>query len=151
MIKYEVASFKKNLDSLKDLFKICYEEIENDSELLPFNPDYEAYATLEDVGLLYTILVKEEDKIIGYYISVVTASLHSKEALYAHNDSLYILKKYRKGGVAYNLFKYAERCFEDLGVKAYSLHTKTKQPFDTLCERLGMTCIERHYIKYLGE
>jgi len=151
MVKYQIESFTECLEELQDLFEIHYQEIGNDPKNIRLNPDYDTYFHLEDIGQLHLVTVRDDDKIVGYYLSVINPLLHFKHILNAYNDAIFICKDYRKGSIAYKMIRFAIEDLEGLGVNQITLHTKIKQPFDKLCEKLGMTCIERHYTKTLGE
>ena len=123
----------------------------HDIEHLPFSPNYEAYATLYNQGLIRLVTVREDNKMIGYFMVVLHVMPHSKDVLTASTDSLFLLKEYRKGDTAYKMFSFMEDYLKSISVKQLSVHTKIKQPFDSLCESLDMEYIERHYMKYLGD
>lgn len=149
MISYQTESFSKCLEQLKDLFLDHYNEIGNEPDKVELNPDYDLYQKLEGLNLIHLVTVREDDSIIGYYLSVLSPLLHFKQILNAYNDAIYIKKEYRKGSIGYKLIKYAFKDLKSIGVNMVTLHTKVKQPFDKLCLRLGMTLVERNYIKYL--
>ena len=151
MITYQVESFTKCLSELKGLFDEHYQEIGNDPNSVELNPDYDAYSLLEENNSLHLVTVRSEGLLVGYYLSVISPMLHFKHIINAYNDAIFVKKEYRKGTVGYKLIKKSLKLLEDMGVNCVTLHTKTKQPFDKLCEKLGMTCVERNYVKYLGD
>ena len=151
MITYQTEGFKDCLPELKDLFEDHYQEIGNDPENIKLNPDYDTYFELERLGKVHLVTVRYNNKIVGYNLSLLAPLLHFKHILNAHNDAIYVDKEYRKGTVGYRLIKFTMVSLKNLGVDCITIHTKTKQPFDRLCEKLGMTLVERNYIKYLGD
>lgn len=150
MYTIQTESFTECLPELQDLFEIHYQEIGDDPENIRLNPDYEVYFTLEDNGMLHLATVREDNTIVGYYLSVITPLLHFKHITNAHNDAIFIRKEHRKGSLGLRLLKFVAKELTKLGVHRMTVHTKTKQPFDKLCIAAGMECFERHYCKRLG-
>ena len=151
MITYQVEKWSDIVMELSEIFDANWEETGHYQDKLNLNPDYDKYAILDENGLLHVVTTRDGEKLVGYFISLVTTHLHYKDTLHAMNDMLYLIKDYRKGRIAINMFKYAEKDLQERGVKVLTLSMKTMQPFDSLCESLGYSNIERVYGKYIGE
>ena len=149
MISYQTESFSKCLEEMKSLFIEHYNEIGNKPDKIKLDPDYDIYQKLEELNLIHLVTVRKDGNIVGYYLSVLSPLLHFKQILNAHNDAIYVQKEHRKGSIGYRLIKYAFEDLKTIGVNMVTIHTKVKQPFDKLCLKLGMTLVERNYIKYL--
>ncbi len=147
MIKYQVESIEDCVKEIIDLFELHYDEIGDNPEGVKLAVDYDAFCYLEDEGRLHIVTARVDEELVGYYISVLCNMLHFKGRVNAFNDAIYIKKEFRKGSLAVRMIKFAERELRALGVDRMTIHMKTKQPFDKLCEHLGMTCTERHYVK----
>lgn len=151
MITYQVESFKDNLEELKLLFHDHYNEIGHNVDRVELNPDYEQFLIMEELNMLHLVTVRDDSQIIGYYLSVISPLLHFKHIKNAYNDAIYLVPKYRKGIIAYRMLQFAEKELIKVGVKRITIHMKVDYPFDSLCEKLGMTYIERHYMKEIGD
>lgn len=150
MISIKEESFKDCVEELKPLFEEHYKEVALYQDKVSLNPDYDKYFLLEDSGNLHTVIVREEDKIVGYYISIVTGHIHYMDTLYACNDIVYIDHKYRHSGVAKEMVEFAEKKLKDLGVSVMTVHMKTYLPFESLASSVGFDKVEYLYSKYIG-
>lgn len=151
MITYQVERLEDCLEELKPILKAHWEEVALNKDKIKLNPDYERYLALDKAGALHTVIARDNDKLIGYYISFISYHIHYADNIYAMNDVIYIDPSYRKGTVAYRLLKFAEMKLKELGVDVMMLHMKTEHPFDRLCEGVGMKKVESIYSKYIGD
>lgn len=127
-----------------------YKEVAMYQDKIPLNPDYGKYYALEEVGILHIITVRDKEKLIGYFLSVITPNLHYSKNLFAVNDILYLDEDYRHLGVGQKMFNFAEAELSKKGVSVISIHMKTSLPFDSLCKGMGYDYAERNYTKYIG-
>ena len=137
MITYQEEKYFDIKEEIKPLLKLQWEEIGIfDKEQVSLNPNWDWYQILADKKNLHIITVRDEQKLIGYYISIITPHIHYKNTLIAENDILYLYKDYRKGLTGYKLIKFA---IEQLKVKVQViiLSMKAKQSFFPLANRLG--------------
>ena len=149
MITYQQESLvvvKKDILSLLDKH---WEEIALNKDLIKLSPDWDAYASLEDAGILKIFTARSDEKLIGYFVVLVKSHIHYKEHLFGFNDILYLDEEYRKGLTGAKLMKFAERCLKEDGVSVVIVNTKLHKPFDPLLKWLGYTHIENIYSKVL--
>ena len=151
MITYETSALGPILEELKPILHLHYEEVAENKDKISLNPDYDKYLAMDAAGILHTVLARDGEKIIGYFICFVTPHIHYKDHLFASNDILFIHPDYRKGRAGIGLFKFAEQDLKAKGVSVLIIHMKVKHPFDPLCIKLGYTNIERLYSKYIGD
>lgn len=151
MITYNIEKLDDFLEEIKPMLFAHWEEIALNKDKIKLNPDYERYYVMEQLGLLRSVIVRDEGKVIGYYISMLAPHLHYKDCYTALNDILYLAPEYRKSDVAYKMFKFAEADLKELGVDLMFLHMKIEFPFVELCEAVGMKKVEYSYSKYIGE
>ena len=118
---------------------------------IALNPDYDKYLDMDNMGLIHTVTVRDDNKLVGYYISFIMPNMHYKDHTYALNDVLFLEESYRKTGTAVGLFTFTEECLKDMGVSVMAIHMKTALPFDSLCEYLNYDYAERLYMKFIGE
>jgi|TARA_R110000868_G_scaffold408968_1_gene693537 GNAT superfamily N-acetyltransferase len=135
----------------QELLKSHWEEIALNKGKIALNPDWDVYQTLEDSGKLKIFTVRDDDKLIGYFVVLVGTGLHYKDHVFAVNDVLYLDQDCRKGRTGLKLIKFSEQCLKDDGVSVLSVNTKVHRPFDSLMEYLGFNLVERVYSKYIGD
>lgn len=151
MITYQVESFTDCIEEMSKLFDEHCDEVSSDPENIRPNIDYDAYFRLEDIGSLHLITVRKDEELVGYNLYLISPLLHYKHIIHATNDAIFIKKEHRKGTVGFRLIKFAINTLKERGIYSMMIHTKTKVPFDRLCERLGMTFAEKTYTLVLGD
>ncbi len=149
MISYQVELYSSVIDEMKELYEAHWEEVANDKETIKLNPDYTTYFTLEKAGVLHVVSVRDDDKLVGYHMSLIHPHMHYKESLTAFTDIFFIQKDYRKGRVGINLFKFMENSLRAKGVQKIYMGTKLKLDIGPVLDKLGYTAVERIYTKLL--
>lgn len=139
------------IEELKPLLLEHWEEIAMYKDKIAFKPDYESYIAMEKVGAVQAVTVRDDYKLIGYYISFIYIHPHYKDNKMAQNDVLFIHPDYRGGTAAYRMFKFAEKELIKIGCSVNTIHMKTQFPFENLCQKIGMNKQEIIYSKYIGE
>ena len=150
-VEYNVEKSVDCLEEIKPLLESHYKEVAMYQDKIDLNPDYDKYQTLCDSDLLHIVTARDEDVLVGYFISILVPHLHYKDHMYALNDIVFIAAEYRNAKFGLSLFKYAEEALKDKGVSVMIIHMKTSLPFDSLCEGLGYDYAERSYSKFIGE
>ena len=139
------------VDEIKPLLTAHWEEIAVRQSQIKLNPDWERYKALEGCAALRIFTARDAGQLVGYFVAIVCAGLHYKDHIFATNDVLFLRQSHRKGLTGLKLLKFAETCLKADGVSVLQINTKTHQPFDVLLERLGFTCIERNYSKWISD
>ena len=150
MITLQEESFSNAKEDFKPLLDLHWNEIARHKDDIKLNVDYESYRTLEELGLLHCVTARDEGKLIGYVISMVSRSLHYSDHLFANNDVLFIHPDYRGGSTFVKMLKFTERKLKQAGIKNFYIHMKLDYDFSALLERYGFTEIERNFEKQLG-
>lgn len=148
-ITYQQEFLYKVVDDVKPLLEQDWQEIEHNKDLLPLDPDWDAYETLEQQGMLQIYTVRDSGKLVGYFPVVIFPSLHSKGRMLVANDVIYLHKDYRKGSVGTRLFKFVEKCLKEDGYKVLYVTTTEQYPIDPLMKRLGYNKTETKFEKVL--
>ena len=143
MIKFSESNVKELSSEIYPLLKEHYDEIARNKDAIELKPDWERYKSLENLGFLHCIAVRDEDKLIGYSVTMIAPSLHYKDHLFAVNDVLFISKEYRKARVGFRLFKFMKECFEKKKVSIVHFHVKVDHDFSDLLEFMGYKQIEK--------
>lgn len=134
---------------IQKLLELHWRDIALNQSKIKLNPDWDRYEEAEKSGQLKIFTARNEGQLVGYFVCLVTKSLHYKDHTFAHNDVLFLHPNYRKGLAGWRLMKFAERCLSDDGVALLMVNTKTHKPFDVLLQRLGYSHIENVYSKVL--
>jgi len=150
MITYQEESAKDCLEEIKPLIEMHWEEIALYKDKIKLDPDFDKYLLLDSMGMLHILTVRDDAKLIGYFISFIQPNMHYKESVFATNDILYVDPAYRKGSVGYKLFKKAEKSLKEIGVDVIVIHSKVNNDFKPLMDKLGYERIEYNYSKHTG-
>lgn len=104
-----------------ELFRNCYLEMqslnrdhynevsEHKRHDIRLEPDYDKYLKLENEGSLLFVTLRNQGKIVGYYIGFILPDLHYKSCLSSFQDILFISLKAR-GQNAFPLLVNAVEC-----------------------------------------
>lgn len=148
-IQLEAYSVVKN--DVRELIQRHWEDIALNQDKIKLNPNWEGYAELDRAGMLRFFTARQDGELIGYFLLIVSRSLHYKDHLFANNDILFLHPDHRKGTAGLRLIRFAEQSLRDEGVSLMNVNTKIHAPFDVIMQRMGFNLIERIYSKYLGE
>lgn len=151
MIKYAVEHYYDVIEEIKPILLEHWREVAWHKDKIPYAPDWEKYEAMADAGILHIVTARDDGKLIGYYVSMIMPGLHYKHTTFGTNDVLFVDPEYRGGRTAYGMFKFAFKALKEAGCDIVFLHMKTDQPFERLCEALGMEKQEYLFSKYLGD
>jgi len=151
MITYQEESFAEMLEEMKSHLDEHYTETETYQDKVPLNPDYDAYQVLEDLGALSVVTARDDEKLVGYCLTFMNMSPHSKDHLFATNDMIYVERDYRHTAVAPELMSMVESVMQDNDVSILTFNMKTHIPFESLLDNLGYDRVESVYSKYIGK
>ncbi len=149
MINYATEKLADIIEALKPLIHDHWSEVENHQDIISLNPNFEKYKTLDEMGILHVVTMRDEKKLVGYFISFIQAHPHHMDCLMALNDVLFIDKEYRKGFNATRLIKFAETELKELGVMKTYITVKLDHDFSLLLEKMNYKARERIYEKLL--
>lgn len=149
MITYQQESLVTTKADIIPLLEKHWEEVALNKEKIKLNPDWDAYANLEDAGILKIFTARDDRKLLGYFVVFVKSHIHYKDHLFCYNDVIFVDEEYRKGFTSPRLIKFAEKCLKADGVEVMIVNTKRHKPFDSLLVWLGYKHIENLYSKVL--
>lgn len=141
-----IANVRREIEPLLEQH---YKEIALNKDIIKLNPDWRAYAQLDAINGLRIYTARKDGKLMGYFVVIVSRSLHYKDHLFANNDVIFLTKTARKGLTGMKLVKYAIASLKAEGVTKLHVNTKMHQPFDPIMERLGFEEIEAVFSKVL--
>lgn len=151
-LAYAVESWEQYRQDAEVLWPEHWREIANNQDLIPLVCDYDRYAELEAKGLLHIVTVRDDGRLVGYWVGLVMPGhLHYATTPHAHMDVLWVHQAWRKGLVGYRLLQCVERTIQQRvgGLVKLVMGMKTHYDLGALYTRLGYTEIERNYAKML--
>ena len=125
----------KLVEEIKPLLVDHHEEVPGVNA--PLDPDFLVYATCEKIGVLRIFTVRDDLKLVGYQIFMVSKHPHSKDSLQANQDILYLSPDSRKGLLGYRFIKWCASQLINEGVKVVHQHISAKNNFGRILERIG--------------
>ncbi len=153
-LTFQKESFTAIMPELPEIFCRHWEEIALDKTAIKLDPDWERYMAFDASGVLHMLTVREDKKLVGYYLALVMPHLHYKSSLTAFSDIFYILPEHRRSGrglknAGYKMFEEVEKMLREAGVQKSYVMTKVHLPITMLMKRLKYRFIERTYTKLL--
>lgn len=142
---FAIENLAKVRREIEPLLEEHWKEIALNKEIIKLNPDWEGYARLDGINALRIYTARKDDKLIGYFVVMVSKSLHYRDHLFANNDIIFLTKAARKGLTGVKLIKFAIDSLAAEGITKLHINTKAHQPFDAILERLNFEEIERVY------
>lgn len=149
-LSFQVEAWSNALPEMRLLFPQHWEELALDKESVPLAPDYRRYAALEATGSLSTITVRENGRLRGYAVMVVTPGLHYRTCLEARMDMFWLTPEVRGRMGGKRLFKAVEHELTRRGVRRVYVGSKLHRDVGRLFTALGYHPIETWYSKMLG-
>ena len=149
MITYQQEFLESVRDDAQPLLEAHWQEIALNKDIVPLDPDWDAYEQLEEDGKLFIFTARDDGQLAGYFVVIVAPHIHYKSTLFGNNDLIYLAPEYRLGFTAAKLLRFAEQCLRKDGVAVLMINTKDHKPFDALLTRGGYNLVERVYGKRL--
>lgn len=149
MITYQQEFLDDVRDSAASLLVEHWKEVALNKDIIPLDPDWDAYEKLEGEGKLRIFTVRDSSLLVGYFVVIVDTHIHYKSTLFATNDLIYLRPSSREGFVAARLIRFAEKCLRADDVTVLMINTKDHRPFDPLLIRGGYELFDRVYGKRL--
>lgn len=151
MLATKVESFMAAVEEIKTLIPQHYEELALNKDKVPLSPDWNRYKVLEDAGMLLFISLRDDIKLVGYFIGIVVPHLHYTTCITCMMDILYVSQEHRnkRGGIM--LMKELEKEAKQRGVHRIVLNTKCHSNISRLYKRFEYIHIEEIYSKWIGD
>jgi|SRR4030065_1699813 len=151
MITYQVESLTDCIDEMLPLWSDHYYEVDSDRGAIPMEPDYARYLEIDEMGMLSTVTIRDDNTLAGYCIDFITPSLHQSSNIISVNDLLYIIPNCRRQGCGKKLLQTVHEHLVKRKVAVHYLAMKVDYPFEAMAEALGYSKVEYNYRKILGE
>lgn len=136
MITYQVETIEATRQESLPLLDRHYEEIAQFKDVQRLDPDWDSYLVLERLGKLWVMTVRDDGKLVGYIVMIITKAPHYKGLLMANEDLHFLLPEYRKGLTGYRLLAKTKQAMKDMGCKLATMRCKAGMSHAALFERL---------------
>lgn len=147
---FTCEAFEDIRDEIEPLWLLHWQEIGQDKDRVPLDPDWGRYAALDASGHLAVVTVRKGGVLIGYAFALVDTHLHYRSTLFASLDLYYLLPAHRGGRTALRLFQALEAELAARGVVKAVGNTKLAADQGRLFQHLGWRETERLFVKTLG-
>lgn len=147
MIKYQQEFLSHCEQEVTPLAELEWEESGHPTETL--NIDWDTYFAYEELNRLKFFTARDGDKLVGYFVVLITSPLTTKGELIGVYDAVYVAKEYRKSMVARRMFKFVEDCLREDYIYRVVASSSVKNPIGNFLNRLGYSEIETKYEKVL--
>ena len=148
MISYQKEEFYSLAKDAQawDLFKQHYSEIAEYTDTIKFKLNFKAYDRLNAVDKLEIHSIRDNGKIIGYNMWILSYYIHATDSLTATSDNLYLHPDYRKGLNGYKFIKWSVAEIKKRKPQRIIFHVKPFLDYGSLLERLGAEFFEKSYM-----
>lgn len=151
MKTYQAEAWAAFREDVRVLLPQHWEEIALDRAKVPLDVDWPRYDALAAAGALHCVTAREDGRLIGYHVAIVSGHLHYASTLHGFTDVYFLLPEARAGRTGLRLFQEVERQMRALGVKKLFTGTKLHLDQSRLLEHLGYRRTEYLYTKLIGE
>jgi GNAT superfamily N-acetyltransferase len=151
MMTFSVESLTENLEFLKPMFPLHWQELALNKDEVPLDPQYDIYLARDQRGEVMFVAGREAGQIIAYFVGFVAPGLHYKTCLTLTMDIFWVRPEYRGKSAGIRLFKTVETEARRRGVRRMFMGSKLHRDAGWLFERLDYKPVETYYSKFLGE
>ncbi len=144
-----------NTESLKDIKEEMAPFLDNNHQESGTYPDmalrvqWENYFALEELDICKTFTMRDDGKLVGYSIFIVSSHSHYQENIFALNDVVYIDPESR-GSDTIDFFNYCETELLVAGAQVISYNMPTSDSMKRLMTAIGHEHVESTYMKRIG-
>lgn len=147
-ITYQRESFAQAYPEARPLIVRHWEEIDA-FKASPVSVDEETYEQADAAGMFRCFTARDAGKLIGYATFFVRPSPHSKSAIHALHDTLYVAPEHRKGSLGIRFMEHCENALRDEGVQLIYQHVTEENDYRPILERRDYKLVEYVYAKRL--
>lgn len=141
-LAYARESLMAIRDEMTALMAAHWAEVAHDRDTRELDPDWDAFAALEQAGQIYTLTVRSEGVLVGYLVAIVRPHLHARKTLTAYVDAVYLAPIARRGRAGDRVLRHADTALEALGAEFIYWHVKAERDFGPLLDRIGYHDVE---------
>lgn len=134
---------------LTQLLPVHWDKLALHKDKVPLDPQYEVYLQRNLRGEVCYITLRDEGKLVGYWIAFIAPGLHYKTCLTAQMDIWNLLPQYENGRAALILMRAVEREYQRRGVNRSFIGEKLHKPSGRLFKAFGYEPVETYYSKWI--
>lgn len=150
MIEYLVVEYEDVVEQIKEHIHATHDEVGPFKER-KLSPDFDAYQTHADNGILAIFAAMDGDNLIGYAVFVLGNHIFYDDLILAQSDLIYIVPEHR-GETSKEFIQFIdEKLYTDFGVDGIVISMTTKRNFSGLLEHLGYQTVGVVCSKYVGD
>ena len=149
MITYELHAVHEVLEYLQGQEEKHFADIKDKTLYPEINMNWELYKDLSELDLCKAILMKDDDKIIGYSCYTLTGDLNNKKGIIACATAIFIEREYR-GRLIIDFIKQCDTILLGINVSKV-LHNNSDIRIGRILEKAGYNPRSISYIKTLTE
>ena len=151
MITAQVEPFHPFVDEVQPMLPEHYQELALNKDKVPLDPMYDVYDRLDAEGKTLVVTLREDGRLVGYFVGFVAPKLHYKTCLALTMDIFWTHPDIRGGLAGVRLFRAVEKEAKRRGVQTLYYGSKLHKDSGRLFEFLKMTPIEMYYSKWIGD
>jgi L-amino acid N-acyltransferase YncA len=150
-ITVQVEPYKDFIGDAKKLYPLHWEELALNKDKVPLDPMYELYDYLAEQDALLVVTLRQEGKLVGYFIGILRPHLHYRTCLTLTMDIFWTHPDIRGGMEGVRLFREVEREAKHRGAHRLYYGSKLHKDCSRLFEYLKMAPVETYYSKWIGD
>lgn len=151
MITAHLESFMANVEELKRVIPLHYEELALNKDKVPLAPRWDRYAYAESIGELFFVTLRDAGELVGYFIGFVAPGLHYETCLTCIQDIFYVKPDGRGAAAGDLLLDFVEKELKRRGVQRVIGNSKNHFPCAWLFTRRKWEPIETLHMLWLGD
>jgi GNAT superfamily N-acetyltransferase len=137
MISIKEIKASEHIDEAWELLELHRQELTTHKHIMVLKPNIDVYKKLEEQGKIYSLALYDDERIVGYSVTMLSPNLHYADLVVAQNDVLFVHPDYRNGMWGIKLIAETKRLGKELGAGFVTFHGKPDTPFSEIMPRLG--------------
>ena len=140
------------VEELKGILGVHYEELALNKDSVPLRPQWHVYRQREEAEQLVYVALRSGGELIGYIIMFVAPGLHYETCLTAHMDILFV-RPDRRDAAAKGVLLMLDVLEAELkrrGVQRWFMGTKLHKDIGVIFRRRKFEAVEMTYSKWIG-
>lgn len=144
-MKFQRERWRSVYREMLSLLQMANDELEPFADSMPLDMDIEAYAHLEEIGVLHVLTARFNGYLVGHHLLLISEDLRRKGVKQALTDTIYMHAEYRRSGFR----QFSENYLTNLGVQIWA--ASSRYAFDTSDMWLGsgFKPLEQVFVKKL--
>lgn len=151
MITAQPEPFMAQVEELKPLLPLHWEELGIFKDKMPLDPSWETYRAAESNGQLLYVALREHGALIGYFVGMVAPGLHYRQTLTCKMDVAFVRPEHRKGGAGNILFDAVKAELKRRGVRLWWVGSKDHHPIEGFYRAFGFEQQETYFTMWLED